>query len=86
MHTQPDKELEYRIRDEIERYRKQKELYEAKVHEIDRILYNIENPLKTAIINVYIDGKRVDRIAGEMFLSHNGLAKRMNKAIERALK
>ena len=85
-HSQPNKELEYKLRSDIEHYESiLKQKINQKV-EIDRILDKIETPLRMAIINVYIKGNRVEDIARDMYLSHNGLYKQMNKAIMEALR
>lgn len=85
IHGMPNKELEYKLRNDIEHY---ESILRQKVNqkvEIDRILGRIETPLKMAIIDVYVNGRRVDDTAKRMFLSHNGLYKQMNKAIKEAL-
>ena len=85
LHLVMDKDLEWRIRDRISDLDDQKKLYEVKVRYIDYILARIENPLKTAVISVYVEGKKCVKIADDMFLSSTGLQKRMNRAIEGAL-
>ena len=85
IHSPPNKELEYKLRDDIERYRHLKALYEAKVEYVDEILAKMETEIRTAIISVYVEGRKVMHIANKMYLSHNGLQKRMNRAIEKAL-
>ena len=85
-HSLPDKEREYRVRDEIEHHEKNLRRTREKIEYIDEILAKIERPLRTAIIAIYVEGKRVDATAAEYFLSPMGLSKRINKAIENALK
>ena len=83
-HSQPNKELEYKLRADIERYEAKLARFQAKKHEIDEILERIEEPLKKAIIDVYANGNKIDNVSAKMDISPNGLAYRMNKAIENA--
>ena len=53
--------------------------------EIDRILARMETSVRTALIQVYVNGEHMIKVGLEMNLSPNGLAKRMNKAIKEAL-
>ena len=85
-HAMPNKELEYKLRDDIERYEAKLKLKVNEKVEIDQILGKIENPLRDAIFDVYVLGRRVDDVARGLYLSHNGLHKQINKAIERALR
>ena len=84
-HVLPNKDLEYKLRDDIERYETKLRRYRAKLSEIDEILDRIETDVCEAIKRVYIKGEHIEKVGRELYLSHNGLAKRMNKAIERAL-
>ena len=85
-HSMSNKELEYKLRNDIEHYESILRLKIDQKVEIDRTLDKIETPLRMAIISVYIKGNRVEDVAREMFLSHNGLYKQMNKAIMEALR
>lgn len=85
LHSAPNKEYEYQLREQIEVYAQKKALFEAKLKYIDEILGKMEMSLKQAVISVYAEGKQIRRVADIYYLSPMGLAKRMNKAIERAL-
>ena len=85
IHSPPNKELEYKIRDDIERYRRLKERTEDKVKYCDEILAKMETDVRWAITSVYVDGRQIRNIALKMFLAHSTLQKRINKAIEEAL-
>ena len=85
LHTVPNKEMEWKIRDDISKLEKTKERTEAKVMEIDSVLNRIESPLRNAIINIYVVGKQVKNTCDYYYLSPSGLVSRMNKAIEEAL-
>lgn len=85
IHALPNKELEYKLRDDIERYEAKLKAVVAEKVEVDEILNRIEEPIRGAIMEVYIQGHRVDDVARKMFLSHNGLHKKMNKAIKEVL-
>lgn len=85
IHAMPNKDLEWKIRDDITRLEAKKSTTENKLREIDDVLHKIEEPIRTAIISVYISGKQISNVAGELYLSSSGLAKRINKAIKKAL-
>lgn len=84
-HSQPNKELEWKLRDDISRLETKKRIVEAKILGIDEILDLIDDPLQTAVKSVYIHGEKCIKVASDLFLSSTGLQKRMNKAIEEAL-
>lgn len=81
----PNKDLEYKLRDDIERYEARLRLVESKIRYIDMILDRMDLPIRQAVIMVYARGSHVESVSEEYFLSPNGLMKRMNKAIEEAL-
>ena len=84
-HSQPNKELEYKLRDDIEHLEaKLKHVVDEKV-EIDEILNLIETPVREAITEVNIYGHSIDSVSAKYYLSHTGLQKRMDKAIKGAL-
>lgn len=85
MHSPPNKDLEYKLRDDITLLDSKKSLLEKKIAEIDMTLELIDIPIRTAIKMVYIYGKQVKYVADQFFLSPSGLAKRMDRAIEKAL-
>lgn len=84
-HSQPNKELEYKLRDDISRLESKKSLVEDKIKDIDETLNKMEEPLKTCVISMYIDGTHLIKLADELYLSPSGLMKRMNREIKRAL-
>ena len=84
-HSQPNKELEYKLRDDIEVYRAKLKRIEEKIEDIDEILNKIDIDSRKAIKSVYIEGKQMRRVAMEMYISHGGLQKRIDKAIKGAL-
>ena len=81
----PNKDLEYRVRDEIERHERNKHDTEANIAYVDEILGRIETPLREALIAVYVKGKTTRSVADKLYLSHSALLKQMNKALEKAL-
>lgn len=86
VHVQPNKDLEYKIRDDIEKLEAKLRLVVAEKVEIDEILAKIDPPLRDAIMEVYVYRHRIDVVAIKHSLSHTGLHKRMNKAIKGALR
>ena len=85
IHSPPNKDMEYKLRDDITLLDSKKSLLEKKIAEIDMTLELIDIPIRTAIKMVYIYGKQVKYVADQFFLSPSGLAKRMDRAIEKAL-
>ena len=85
MHTLPNKDLEYKLRDDITLLEIKKSRLEHKIKEIDMMLDLIELPIRTAIISCYVHGNQVKMVADKFFMSPSGLAKRMDRAIERAM-
>ena len=86
LHVLPNKEMEWKIRDDISKLQAKKERYENNLAEIDQILNLIEEFTRTALKLVYIEGKRTDIVAGQMLISPSGLKNRMNRAIKKAIK
>ena len=84
-HVLPNKEMEWKIRDDITRLDLKLTNLRSKIAEIDEILGRIEEPLRTALKLVYIESNKVIMVAGMMYLSPSGLVKRMNREIKKAL-
>lgn len=84
-HSQPNKELEYKLRDDIEQYRRKLKHTEDRIEEMNEILNSIENELRWAIKCVYVEHKPMRNVAMKLFMSHSSLQKKMDSAIRRAL-
>lgn len=84
-HVLPNKEMEWKIRDDIMRLDLKLTNLRNKIAEIDEILDRIEEPIRTALKLVYIESNKVIMVAGMMYLSPSGLVKRMNREIKKAL-
>ena len=84
-HSLPNKELEYKLREDIERYEQKKTLTEQKIKYIDEILGRMENDVKWAVKCVYVEGKQMRNVAYKIFVGHSTLQHRIDKAIEKAL-
>lgn len=85
MHTLPDKEMEYKLRDRISQLEAKLDNVCAQTEEIRQTLDKIEKPLRRAVCEVYMNGHTLRSEAQKMFISPSGLRKRINKAIEKAL-
>ena len=81
----PNKDREYRIRDEISRHEQNKARTQAKVDYIEEILDKMENSVKEAAISIFVEGNRTDDVAPEYHLSSNALLNRINREIERVI-
>lgn len=84
-HSLPNKDFEYKLRDDIERYEQLKALNEDKIKYIDEILNRMETDVRWAIKCVYVEGKQMRNVAFKIFVGHSTLQHRIDKAIERAL-
>lgn len=87
----PEVELEhrYRIYDEIDKYTYILNTTKAKVKYLDEILNRMElsnSETKKAIWDVYVNGKKTEIVAKELYVSPMGLHKRMNKLIADTMK
>lgn len=85
LHTMPDKDMEYMLRDKITSLEAKKHRLEGEIKRIDRILEKMETSLRNAVKVVFIDGNTIWSVSYKMNLSPTGLKKRMNRAIEKAL-
>lgn len=85
IHSPPNKEMEYQLREQIEALTQKKEAVAAKIKSIEQILARMETSLREAVIEVYVYNYKCVAVADRMYLSSTGLQKRMNKAIEKAL-
>jgi DNA-directed RNA polymerase specialized sigma24 family protein len=85
LHSPPDKDLEYKLRDRIEILEAKKRLPEAKIREIDRILDRMETSLRRAVMAVYCEGKTIRYVAYQNNMSSSGMDLRITNAIKKAL-
>ena len=85
LHTVPDKDLEYKLRDDISKLDAKLSLRRAEKERVEEIMGRVEKTLSDAIFRIYVLHARTDVVAGEMFISPNGLHHRINRALERAL-
>ena len=85
IHAMPNKEMEYKLREDIECLEAKKKLLEEKTNYIDSILVEIEIPLREAIMAVYCEGKTMERVSMKYHLSSSGLNKRIIVALKKAL-
>ena len=84
-HVMPNKDLEYKLRDDIEKLEAKKKRVERQKQFVDEVLAQIENEFVDAIKKVYIEGMRMDKVCIEYNFSASGMGYRIDKAIERAL-
>lgn len=85
IHAQMDKDIEYKIRDDIEKYEALKRVYESNVIYVNSVLDLIEEETREAIKKVYIYGERQEKVASKMYLSRSTLRDRMDSRIKLAL-
>ena len=84
-HSLPNKDLEYKLRGDIDKLETKLKLRTNQKEYIDTVMSKIESPVREAVFDIYVLGKRFDNVADKYAYSHNGLYKRINKAIEGAL-
>lgn len=85
VHSPPNKESEYRLRNRIEYLSQKQARAQSKVEEVDEILDRIKTPEKKAIIDVYVYGRTGVDVAREFNLSPTALFYRMNRVLKKAL-
>ena len=85
LHALPDKDMEYAVRDRIEELEAEIEPLRVQIEYVERILGRMEPTLRWAVIEVYSKRNTIASVARKLFLSHNGLARRMDKEIKKAL-
>lgn len=84
-HTPPNKDMEYKLRKEIEVHTKMRDSAQAKVDEIEKVLNLIETQLREAIVEAICNKKGLERVAKSRNLSKEGLFYQINKGIKDAL-
>lgn len=85
LHALPDKDMEYAVRDRIEELEDEIEPLNVHIEYVERILARMEPTLRWAVIEVYCKRNTIASVARKLFLSHNGLARRIDKGIKKAL-
>lgn len=85
LHTAPNKELEWQIREEIEIFIKEKELFDRKIAYIERVLSQIDEPYRSAVTDIFAHGVNSYKVASGMNYSQSGLLHQINKSIKMAL-
>ena len=85
IHALPNKELEWKLREDITKLEAKKILLERKKDYIDSILILMENDLREAVFAVYCEGKTMQSVSLKYNLSTSGLNKRITVALKKAL-
>jgi len=85
IHALPNKELEWKLREDITKLEAKKILLERKKEYIDSILILMENDLREAVFAVYCEGKTMQSVSLKYNLSTSGLNKRITVALKKAL-
>lgn len=81
----PNKDREYKIRDEITHHEKNKALTLAKIDYIDEILSRMGEEPRNQIKSVYIDGNTMNNVSRKYYISKTTLQYRIDREIKRAL-
>lgn len=85
LHTMPNKEMEYKLRDDISRLDAQKARFERHLQEIDEVLNRMGNDERWGVFKVYAERKRLEDICKIFHYSPSGFRSRLERAIEEAL-
>ena len=83
---QMPKDVEYKLRNDIEKFQRIVEREEERVKYIEEILEAMPEEERNAAILIYADGESVIKVADMYHLSDHGIRYRINKAIWRAMK
>ena len=84
-HGYPDKEFEYRTREFISLYERNRKPWCDKKYYVDKVLSLIEKPLCDDIRAVYVEGKSLVAVARPRYVVASSLRGRINRALRRAL-
>ena len=82
----PDKEMEYKIRAEIEKHEEKKRKTQERIDETDAVLSRIPGEEREIVIEKFLHGALYSDLAVKYNYSHNTIKKKVNKAIEEALR
>lgn len=85
LHGMPNKDLEYKLRDDITKLDEKLRRKRDEIAEIDQILMRMEETVRDAVIDVYVHGKLCDKVARQQHMSPSGLKSRMDRQIKKAL-
>lgn len=85
LHTMPNKEMEYKLRDDISRLDAKKARFERHLQEIDEVLNRMGNDERWGVFKVYAERKRLEDICKIFHYSPSGFRSRLERAIEEAL-
>ena len=84
-HVPPNKEYEWRLREQITILEQERDRVAKNIDYIQSILAQIKKPLRTAVFEVYCEGKTIHSVSLKMNLSSSGLDAQITKALRRVL-
>lgn len=79
----PNKDFEYKVRDEITFYESKRKPWKDKVDYVDNVLSLIETPLREDIMSVYVKGRSLAEVARPRYIIASSLRGRINRALRR---
>lgn len=85
LHTMPNKEMEWKLRDDIMKLDIKKSRFERHLQEIDEVLNRMENDDRLGAFSVYAERKRLEDVCKIFSYSASGFSAKLDRAIERAL-
>lgn len=85
VHAQPNKEMEYKLRDDISKLEAEKERVERDLIHINEILNRMGNDDRWGVFKVYAERKRLEDICKVFNYSPSGYSAKLDRAIEEAL-
>jgi len=85
LHSAPNKDYEWQIRDQIEMLVKKKDLFEKKIAYIDAVLECVDEPYVSAVRRIFAEGKNSYMVANDLHMSQNSLLYQINKALREVL-
>lgn len=85
LHSAPNKDYEWQIRDQIEMLVKKKDLFEKKISYIDAVLECVSEPYVSAVRRIFAEGKNSYMVANDLHMSQNSLLYQINKALKEVL-
>lgn len=85
LHVMPNKDMEWKIRDDISKLDAKLSVLRAKIHSIDSILTKMDIHAREAVIAVYACRRRMEDECGKYCYSPQGFNHYLNRIIEDAL-
>lgn len=86
IHSPMDKDIEYKIRDDIEKYEALMKHYKSNIDYVDSVLELIEEETREAIKKVYVESKTLESVSRKIYISASTLRDRIDVRLKLAIR